>query len=176
MAHGDAAMVLIPEDGDNNATTVMALQRMLKNAGIENVGPIDGRMGCRTTKALKSYLQAQGYEVGPIDGSWLPKSIKSMQQWLADGGFYRGEIDSCFNAATIQALQAALNAITVHLTCKSASGLIRSVTERVSAEEASDQSEGALTGEVIHGTTVKDSEDGSQVVVGVPVSLPSSGK
>jgi len=160
MAHGDAAMVLIPEDGDNNATTVMALQRMLKNAGIENVGPIDGRMGCRTTKALKSYLQAQGYEVGPIDGSWLPKSIKSMQQWLADGGFYRGEIDSCFNAATIQALQAALNAI----------------TERVNAEEASDQSEGALTGEVIHGTTVKDSEDGSQVVVGVPVSLPSSGK
>jgi len=108
-------MVMIPEDGKNTATMVMALQRMLKNAGIQGVGPVDGRMGRRTTNALKMYLQVQGYEVGMLDGRWDPTSIEGMQQWLWNGGFYCGEIDGVFSAATIQALQSALNAITAQV-------------------------------------------------------------
>jgi len=115
MTQGDTTMVMIPEDGKITATLVMALQRMLKNAGTQGVGPVDGRMGRRTTNALKMYLQAQGYEVGMLDGRWDPTSIEGMQQWLWNGGFYCGEIDGVFSAATIQALQSALNAITAQV-------------------------------------------------------------
>merc|ERR1719440_1886536 len=41
----------------------MALQSMLVKEGF-NVGPVDGRFGCRSRKAMRAFLSSKGYATG----------------------------------------------------------------------------------------------------------------
>jgi len=84
----------------------MALQALFAREGI-TTGPIDGRFGCRTKKALKTFLKTKGYEVGCCGR----KTTKALQQYLRDQGVDPGPIDGVWDCRTNRALQTALNTV-----------------------------------------------------------------
>jgi len=88
--------------------TVAALQIVLKSAGVPRVGPIDGRMGIRTVRALQIFLRTHGADPGPVDGFWGKRSAAGLQAWLAAGGYYSGPVDGQMTRSTIESLQVAL--------------------------------------------------------------------
>jgi len=105
------SMPTVSVDGRLGNDTVKSLQIMLKAASVPRVGPTDGWMGKRTTRAFQTFLWAQSLNPGPVDGWWGKRTIKGMQQWLTAAGHYQGEIDGEASPATISALQQQLNAM-----------------------------------------------------------------
>jgi len=101
-------LMLVRVDGHFGAQTIKAVQIMLKYFDVPDVGPADGRMGRRTTRALQGFLRSQGYDVGPVDGWWGVRSMAGMQRWLVAGG-YMGAAGE--GRVSIAALQTALNAL-----------------------------------------------------------------
>jgi len=73
-------------------------------------GPIDGRFGKRTKKALQAFLKARGYETGCCC-CFGRRSTRALQAWIKDQGGEPGPLDGCWGRRTTSALQAVLNKV-----------------------------------------------------------------
>merc|ERR1712167_340667 len=94
-------------DGNFVILSTAAYQRWLINEGY-SPGPVDGRCGCRTKRATKKFLAAQGYEVDKCGCGWS-KTTVALQSWLTKQGYQPGPVDGIWGEQTSKAMQTALN-------------------------------------------------------------------
>lgn len=100
----------IPVKGRLDHETVASLQILLSCAGMDP-GPIDGRMGRWTVRALQRFLKSQPtLDPGPADGFLGKRTAKALQAWLTTGGYYKGPISGDVTKSTIESLQRMINA------------------------------------------------------------------
>lgn len=86
---------------------------MLHDASVVSVGPIDGRFGRRSMRALQTFLVARNYELGLPDGWFGRRSTRALQSWLEDQGASPGPVDGRWGRRTTRALQLVLNKVRV---------------------------------------------------------------
>jgi len=93
-------------DGFFGAHSTAVLQSVLTQHGFPT-GPIDGRFGCKTKKALQTFLRARGYDVDAC-GRFGCKTKRALQVWAQDQGADPGPVDGCWGRRTSSALQTVL--------------------------------------------------------------------
>ena len=77
-AHANAHSKQAPKAGDDLAR----IQAALKRAGFDP-GPVDGKMGAKTLKALEDFQRQNGLKV---DGKAGPQTLAKLKPFLSDGG------------------------------------------------------------------------------------------